>query len=451
MDTTIAAISTGITPAGIAIIRVSGPEAIVIADKIFFGKKKLKTVKTHTIHYGEIRDNDQILDEVLCSVMKAPHTFTGEDTVEVNCHGGILVAGKILDLLLRSGATPAEPGEFTKRAFLNGRMDLSKAEAVMEVIQAKNQYALRSSVSHLRGDVSKKVRELREKILDECAFIEAALDDPEHYDLTDYKELLSERVEPILADLKTLSDRSDYGSILNEGVKTVIAGRPNAGKSSLLNLLSGHEKAIVTDIAGTTRDVLEVSVILKDISLVLLDTAGLRETNDVVEKIGVDRAREAMNSADLVLYVIDGAAGVTEEDKIALSSISDKQILILWNKNDCRKYNGEASSFGYPVIPFSCISGEGKDLLEENILKLFGTEKLSYGEDVVLSNDRQKDLLRKAIASLKLVKEGIKDELSEEFLSVDLVNAYTALGEIIGEEVSDDVINRVFEKFCMGK
>ena len=448
-ETTIAAVSTGLTPAGIAVIRLSGPEALSVADRVFSGRKKLTSVRTHTVHYGKIVDpeSNQEIDEVLATVMKGPHSYTGEDVVEFSCHGGLFTARKILSLLFSSGAVPAEPGEFTKRAFLNGRMDLSQAEAVMDIIGAENEFALRAGVSGLRGDISQRIRGIREEILNETAFIEAALDDPEHYELTGYAERLGEALQPVKETLTELLRVADYGSILAEGIRTVIAGRPNAGKSSLFNLLSGHEKAIVTEIPGTTRDVLETHVSFGPLSLILMDTAGLRETGDRVERIGVQRAKDAIEAADLVLYVLDGTEGVTEEDRKALSECAGKPVIVLRNKTDLM----ENASAEDGEILFSARTGFGMKALEERINALFDAKKLTFNDEVVITNERQKALLRKALRSLELVDQGIAAALSEEFLASDLTDAYAALSEILGEAVSDDVIDRVFERFCMGK
>lgn len=496
MEKTIAAISTGMVPSGISIVRMSGPEALDIADKVYHkknmrpedtGKKPLfHKMKSHTIHYGYIFDGENDIDEVLVSVMKAPHTFTGEDTIEINCHGGMLVAKKVLELLLRKGASAAEPGEFTKRAFLNGRMDLSRAEAVIDVIDAKNEFALKASLSQLKGSVSEKVRKLRDEILDEMSFIEAALDDPEHYDLDGFGDELKEKLMPVQAEIKEMIRRADYGSVMAEGVKTVIAGKPNAGKSSLLNILAGYEKAIVTDVAGTTRDVLEVPILLKNISLILMDTAGIRNTEDTVEKIGVDRAKDALNQADLVLYVIDSTASVDEEEMNVIRSIPENaKVIFVLNKTDLAgekadvgeikrkighllnnnsydskeiKMTGDESSSEKEsndsdknIILFSAETKEGLTELEDAITSLYNAEELTYNDQVVITNARQKALLFETEDALSMVIFGIDDGMSEEFLVVDLMNAYTALGKIIGEEVGDDVVSRVFEKFCMGK
>ena len=451
-ETTIAAVSSGLTPSGIAVIRISGPDAVAAADRVFSGRIRLSDAKTHTVHYGRITDPDgQMLDEVLATVMRGPGSYTGEDVVELSCHGGPFAARKILALLFSSGAVPAEPGEFTKRAFLNGRMDLSQAEAVMDIIGAENEFALKAGVSGLRGDVSQRIREIREGLLDEIAFIEAALDDPEHYDLSGYPERLREALRPVREALSELLRVADYGSILAEGIRTVIAGRPNAGKSSLFNLLSGHDKAIVTEIPGTTRDILETHVSLGPLSLILMDTAGLRETGDLVERIGVERAKEALQAADLVLYVLDGTEGETEEDREALSELSGKPVIVLRNKTDLLVTGAEKAPVSDGEILFSCLTGEGLRELEDRVISLFDAKKLSFNDEVVITNERQKALLRDALRSLELVEEGIRAQMSEEFLASDLTDAYAALSEILGEAVSDDVIDRVFSKFCLGK
>ncbi len=454
-ETTIAAVSSGLTPSGIAVIRISGPEAVPVADRVFSGRFRLSEVPTHTVHYGRIADpsadKDGMVDEVLATVMRGPGSYTGEDVVELSCHGGVFAARKILSLLFSSGAVPAEPGEFTKRAFLNGRMDLSQAEAVMDIIGAENEFALKAGVSGLRGDISQRIRGIREEILNETAFIEAALDDPEHYDLTGYAERLKEALKPLKETLAELLRVADYGSILAEGIRTVIAGRPNAGKSSLFNLLSGHEKAIVTEIPGTTRDVLETHVSLGPLSLILMDTAGLRETGDQVERIGVERAKEAIEAADLVLYVLDGSEGETAEDLEALSELSGKPVIVLRNKADLLVTRAENAPSSGGEILFSCLTGEGLRELEDRIISLFDAQKLTFNDEVVITNERQKALLRKALRSLELTEQGVAAQLSEEFLASDLTDAYASLSEILGEAVSDDVIDRVFERFCLGK
>ena len=448
-ETTIAAVSSGLTPAGISVIRISGPEAVPAADRLFRGRRKLSEAKTHTVHFGRIVDQDgAMVDEVLAAVMRGPKSYTGEDVVEISCHGGLYAAKKILSLLFSSGAVPAKPGEFTKRAFLNGRMDLSQAEAVMDLITAENDFALKAGVSGLRGDISAKIRSIREGLLDETAFIEAALDDPEHYDLAGYSVRLSEAVLKAKEEVSELIRVADYGSILKEGIRTVIAGRPNAGKSSLFNLLSGHEKAIVTEIPGTTRDILETHVTFGPFSLILMDTAGLRETRDQVETIGVQRAKEALETADLILYVVDAAEGIRPEDREALGECEEKAVILIENKADLLDRDAALLD---GAIRFSCRTGEGTKELEERVNALFDARKLTFNDEVVITNERQKALLRDTLRALERVEQGLDAQLSEEFLAADLTDAYSALSEILGETVSDDVIDRVFEKFCMGK
>lgn len=334
---TIAAIATALSSSGIGIIRISGSDAVAVAERMFepaVAGKRLSEQKTYTIHYGYIRDGEERIDEVLLLLMRGPHSYTAEDTVEIDCHGGVLVMKRILELAVKCGARLAEPGEFTKRAFLNGRIDLSQAEAVIDVIQSKNEYALQSSVSQLSGSMSRKVRELREKLIYEIAFIESALDDPEHISLDGYPERLRETLQPIEMELEASIGTFDNGRIMTEGIKTVILGKPNAGKSSLMNVLLGEERAIVTEIAGTTRDTLEENIRLRGLSLNLIDTAGIRETEDIVEKIGVERARKIADEADLILYVVDGSRELDENDRQILDLIRGRKVIVLLNKTD---------------------------------------------------------------------------------------------------------------------
>lgn len=442
----------------ISVIRVSGSKAIEIVDCIFEPKKKNKRIaeqKTYTMHYGHIVDNDgHIVDEVLVLLMRAPHSYTAEDVVEIDCHGGQFVALRIMELLMREGARPAEPGEFTKRAFLNGRIDLSQAESVMDVINAKNHFALDSSMKQLHGEVKKKIVDLREKILHESAFIEAALDDPEHYELDGYGEVLNPVIEKLTDELEELIRNSNNGRILSEGLKTVIVGKPNAGKSSLMNLLLGTEYAIVTDVAGTTRDVLEKDFNLDGITLHITDTAGIRSTEDEVEKIGVERAKRALEDADLVLYVIDSSAGRDETDEEIISSIREKKVIILLNKCDLSPtadVKKLKERLGVPVILCSAKYGDGLQELTNQIKELFFQGELVYNDEVYITNLRHKDCLTKALASLKLVRQSIADQVPEDFYTVDLLNAYEELGLIIGEAVTDDLVDKIFHEFCMGK
>lgn len=443
---------------GISVIRVSGPRAIEIVDSVFQPKKKDKKLsdqKTYTMHYGHVVDETgHMIDEVLVLLMRAPHSYTAEDVVEIDCHGGQFVICRIMDLLLRAGARPADPGEFTKRAFLNGRIDLSQAESVMDVINAKNHFALNSSMKQLHGSVKKKIVDLRERVLHESAFIEAALDDPEHYDLDGYGERLLPIVVDLIDELKELLRNSDNGRVLSEGLKTVIVGKPNAGKSSLMNLLLGTEYAIVTDVAGTTRDVLEKDYNLDGMILHITDTAGIRSTDDAVEKIGVERAKQALQEADLVLYVIDSSEEQNEEDDKIMSDIREKKVIVLLNKCDLSPLVNEnllKERLGVPVIPCSAKYGDGLRELTDQIKAMFLQGDLTFNDEVYITNLRHKECLMKALDSLNLVKNSIEDLVPEDFYTVDLLNAYESLGLIIGESVTDDLVDKIFKEFCMGK
>ncbi len=442
---------------GISVIRVSGVHAIEIVDSIFRSKKgkKLSEQKTYTMHYGHIVDQqDHIVDEVLVLLMRAPHSYTAEDVVEIDCHAGQLVICSIMDLLLHAGARPAEPGEFTKRAFLNGRIDLSQAESVMDVIHAQNQFALDSSMKQLHGAVKNKIMELRETILHESAYIEAALDDPEHYDLDGYGEQLSPVVERLIGEITKLLQNSDNGRVLSEGLKTVIVGKPNAGKSSLMNLLLGTDYAIVTDVAGTTRDILEKDYNLDGIILHITDTAGIRNTEDAVEKIGVERAKRSLEEADLVLHVVDSSAELDREDEEIMSLIREKKVIVLLNKCDLSPVITKKQlekRLGMPVIVCSAKYGDGMDELTGQIRAMFLHGEVTYNDEVYITNLRQKECLVEALNSLKLVKQSIEDLVPEDFYTVDLLNAYEKLGLIIGESITDDLADKIFREFCMGK
>lgn len=456
MDT-IAAIATGLSNSGIGIVRISGKDAISIADRIYQSKnkkKKLVDVKSHTVHYGYIVDQNEMIDEVLVTVMKGPKSFTAEDTVEINCHGGILVVKKVLETVIKYGARCAEPGEFTKRAFLNGRMDLSQAEAVIDLIQAKNEFALKNSINQLKGSVQKRIKAMREKIIYHIAYIESALDDPEHIDLNGYNQQLLDVIEQLLLEISNIIEVADDGKLLKEGIKTVIVGKPNAGKSSLLNRLVGEEKAIVTDIAGTTRDIIEETIQLHGITLNLLDTAGIRTTEDEVEKIGVERAIRQADNADLIIYVVDSSTPIDESDEYILSILKDKQALILLNKSDLiplitKKLIEDRTD--KKVITISAKENFGIDELENSIKEMFFNNKLTWNDEIYITNVRQKSLIIQAYESLKLVKRSILDEMPEDFYSIDLMEAYESLGKVIGESIEDDLVNQIFSKFCMGK
>lgn len=456
---TIAAIATGMTNSGIGIIRISGPESIKTADKIFKAGNKnisLIDVKSHTIHYGFIYDGKNIIDEVMISVMKGPKSFTAEDTVEINCHGGILIMRNILELVIKNGARLAEPGEFTKRAFLNGRIDLSKAEAVMDVISSKNELALKNSVSQLRGNISEKIKKLRDEIIYEIAYIESALDDPEHISLDGYKESLKIKTERVLKDIDKLISSSENGKILKEGINTVILGKPNVGKSSLMNLLVGEERAIVTDIAGTTRDILEENINLNGISLNIIDTAGIRYTEDAVEKIGVDKAKKIALNADLIIYMADSSVNFDENDLEILELVREKKCIVLLNKVDlqCKITEEDLKkkiNQDIVIIKTSMKDNIGIDEFEEKIKEMFFCGNIDFNEELFITNERHKAALMKVHESLSQVIKSIDNEMPEDFYSIDLMSAYSSLGYIIGEEVSDDLINEIFSKFCMGK
>ena len=455
---TIAAIGTAMTHSGIGIVRISGSEAIGIADRIFRAKKrgkKLADVPTHTLHYGHIVNRDQIIDEVLVSVMRGPHSYTAEDVVEINCHGGILVMKKILDTVMEYGARPAEAGEFTKRAFLNGRMDLSQAEAVIDIINSQNEFALKSAVKQLSGSVSDKIKEIRKRLIYEIAYIESALDDPEHYPMDNYGEELAEKLKPLLQEIRKLTDHADDGRMLKEGIKTVILGKPNAGKSSLLNLMVGSERAIVTDIEGTTRDTLEEHILLDGISLNIVDTAGIRETADLVEQIGVERAKEQAAEADLVLYVIDATKPLDENDKEIIQCIADKKAIVLFNKCDLDTLLDEQEIRQMlpeqTVVVFSAKDRTGFEILKDRIREMFYAEELKFNDEIYLTSARHKAALDSAYRSLQLVMDSIAAGMPEDFFTIDMMSAYEQLGYITGESVEDDLVNEIFSKFCMGK
>ncbi len=451
---TIAAIATAMSNAGIGIIRISGPEAVDIADRIFRGKHSLKEAKTHTIHYGHIVWDDQVIDEVMVMVMLAPRSYTTEDTIEIDCHGGILVEKKILGALLAAGARMAEPGEYTKRAFLHGRIDLSQAESVMDVIQSENTNALTSSMNQLHGALSRVVKDIRGKLLYELAYIESALDDPEHYDLTGYPAELAEKLSPLTEQLEHLSATADDGAKIREGIRTAIVGKPNAGKSSLLNALAKKDRAIVTDIPGTTRDILEEQVNLGDITLQLVDTAGIRHSEDVVEQIGVQKALESMEDCDLVIYVVDGSTPLDENDRRIQKALEGRKCITLLNKSDLPQVITEETlkeSGLSPVIRVSAKEEMGIDELTKIMTDMFFHGKISVNEQVYITNMRHKAAIDAALASLRLVQGSIDAGMPEDFLSIDLMDAYEALGRITGETVEDDLANEIFSKFCMGK
>ncbi|MDR1800561.1 MAG: tRNA uridine-5-carboxymethylaminomethyl(34) synthesis GTPase MnmE [Lachnospiraceae bacterium] len=467
---TIAAISTGTGTSGIGIVRLSGPEAITIADRIFKGKKPLSLQDSHTLQYGRIFDNSELIDEVLATVLRAPKSYTGEDTVEINCHGGRYCLRKTLQLLIDNGAAPAMPGEFTKRAFLNGKLDLSQAEAVADLIAAKSRMAGESAVLALRGIIKQKVRELRGKIIYNIAYIEAALDDPEHIDLDGYSSELEVALLQYIDELDMLIQSFDKGRFIREGIRTVILGKPNAGKSSLLNAFLGEERAIVTEIPGTTRDVLEEILQFEGYDLRLIDTAGLRKTEDPIEKIGVDRAKNQAFNADLLLYIIDRSDEKTNDLLLEMQEnmhgLEKKIYLFLLNKTDLNTgikssdldeiikqvfRSAGVASPTFKIIEISALTGEGIADVEEAISDLFFKEKINYNDEVIISNIRHKNALYSAKTSLNKVLESIAAGLPEDFYSIDLTDASNYLGEITGETTGEEIINEIFAKFCLGK
>ena len=457
METTIAAISTAMSASGIGIVRISGEDAMNVIARIYRsknGRKNIKEVKTHTIHYGYIYDGDETVDEVLVMVMRGPKTYTGEDTVEIDCHGGVYAMKRVLETVLKNGAQVAEPGEFTKRAFLNGRLDLSQAEAVMDVIQAKSEVALKSSVEQLKGSVLRAVKEIRGKLLHHIAYIETALDDPEHFDLEGYPQELLEVAEEQKKKVQKLLSSADDGKMIQEGIRTVILGKPNAGKSSLLNFLVGEDRAIVTEIAGTTRDTLEEYISLHGISLRIIDTAGIRETEDVVEKIGVEKARQMAEKADLILYVVDSSQPLDENDQEIMELLRGRKSIVIYNKTDLASAVDMGSlreKTGSQVIPVSVVEETGIEDLEKSIREMFFQGEISFDDEVYITNARHKTALEEAEKSLEMVTESIEAGMPEDFFSIDLMGAYEALGKILGESLGEDLVNEIFSKFCVGK
>lgn len=466
---TIAAIATGLTDSGIGIIRISGENAREVGNCLFrspSGKEVLKNAVSHTLYYGYIVENDFMIDEVMAVVMKAPKSFTGEDTVEIHCHGGVFVMQKILNAVLNSGARLAEPGEFTKRAFLNGRIDLSRAEAVMDVIHSQNEYALFSSVNQLKGSLEREIKKLRSEIIYEIAFIESALDDPEHISLEGYQKKLSEKLNFLSEQISKLISTSDDGKLIKEGINTVIVGKPNVGKSSLMNFLTGEERAIVTEIAGTTRDVLRETVKIEGIHFNIVDTAGIRDTEDAVEKIGVERAEKYARDADLILYVVDSSVPLDESDRRIIPIMRGKNVIVLLNKSDLsgivtdkdvlelihellpEEFSGNRD---ISVIRTSVKDGDGMEEFSKKVKEMFFRGEININHEVVITNIRHKEALQEAYEALQMVKKSVQQEMPEDFYSIDLMSAYASLGKIIGEEVDDDLVEEIFSKFCMGK
>lgn len=458
-EDTIAAISSGCTDSGIGIIRLSGKKSLNIIEKVFVPKKdkiKINEMKSYTAHYGFIVnpvDNKRI-DECIILYMKGPHSYTGEDVVEIDAHGGTFVCNRILRVLFEHGARPAEPGEFTKRAFLNGRMDLTQAEAVMDVIHADNEYALNLSMNQLSGKLRDKIISMRNQIIHENAYIEYALDDPEHVSLEGFSDKLLLMMNDMIDEIKELLCHADDGRLLKEGIKTAIVGRPNAGKSSLLNALLREERAIVTDIPGTTRDTLEEHITIEGIPFHIIDTAGIHDTEDVVEKIGVDKAKNAIAGAELILYILDSSMEFQEEEKEIVELIRDKNVIVLLNKSDLQQKMDEAvirKIIDAPILSISIKKEEGLKEFYDIIKEMFFHGEITLKDGAMISNERQHMEMKKALESLMRVKESIELSMSEDFYTIDLMDAYEYLGNVIGEAVHDDLVNQIFEEFCTGK
>ncbi|MGJ8730695.1 tRNA uridine-5-carboxymethylaminomethyl(34) synthesis GTPase MnmE [Listeria aquatica] len=453
---TIAAISTPPGEGAIAIIRLSGDEAIQIADRIFYAKNRLADVDSHTIHYGHIKENNETIEEVMTSVMRAPRTFTREDVVEINCHGGIVAVNRVLQLLLRSGARLAEPGEFTKRAFLNGRIDLSQAEAVMDLIRAKTDRAMGVALKQMDGNLSRLIRNLRQEILDALAQVEVNIDYPEYDDVEEMTQrMLVEKTLLVKASVAQLLETAQQGKILREGLATAIIGRPNVGKSSLLNQLIQEEKAIVTDIAGTTRDIIEEYVNVRGVPLRLIDTAGIRETEDIVEKIGVERSRKALQDADFILLVLNQNEPLTEEDRALFEAARNHHYVVVLNKTDLHREiditQVQALAGTNPVVETSMLTEGGITELEEAIKKLFFTGEIDAGDATYVSNTRHIALLHQAANALDAVIEGVEAGMPVDIVQIDMTRAWDLLGEITGDSVQDELLDQLFNQFCLGK
>ncbi|MGG3031196.1 MULTISPECIES: tRNA uridine-5-carboxymethylaminomethyl(34) synthesis GTPase MnmE [Bacillus] len=459
MDT-IAAISTPMGEGAIAIVRLSGPEAIQIADKIYKGPKgkTLGSVESHTIHYGHIvdRPSDRVVEEVMVSVLKAPRTFTREDVIEINCHGGIVTVNQVLQLALREGARLAEPGEFTKRAFLNGRIDLSQAEAVMDLIRAKTDRAMNVAMNQMEGRLSALVRRLRSEILETLAHVEVNIDYPEYDDVEEMThQILVEKATAVKKEIEALLRTSEQGKILREGLSTVIIGRPNVGKSSLLNSLVHEAKAIVTDIPGTTRDVIEEYVNVRGVPLRLVDTAGIRETEDIVERIGVERSRQVLKEADLILLVLNNSEELSEEDVKLFEAVEGMDVIVILNKTDLEaKIDSERVrelANGRPVVTTSLLKEEGINDLEEAIQSLFYTGAIESGDLTYVSNTRHISILQQAKRAIEDALSGIEQDVPIDMVQIDLTRCWELLGEIIGDSVHESLIDQLFSQFCLGK
>ncbi len=456
---TIAAISTAPGEGAIGIVRISGEDAIRIADEVYrLNEKRLKEQPSHTIHYGHIADpkNDEVIDEVMVTVLRAPKTFTREDVVEINCHGGIVAINRILQLVLRMGARLAEPGEFTKRAFLNGRIDLSQAEAVMDLIRAKTDKSMQMAMRQLDGELSKLIQNLRQEILNTLAQVEVNIDYPEYDDVEEMTlQLLREKTQQVSQGIRALLNTASQGKILRDGLKTAIVGRPNVGKSSLLNVLLREEKAIVTDIAGTTRDTIEEYVNVRGVPLQLIDTAGIRETDDVVERIGVERSRKALNEADFVLLILNQSEELMDEDLRLLEQTKDFKRIILLNKTDLptKIDMDKVKEFvtDSEIVTTSMLKKEGIDQLEEKIADYFFQGQMNERDATYLSNTRHIALLEKAEQALQEVANGVDMGMPVDLIQIDFTRAWDLLGEITGDTVQDELLTQLFSQFCLGK
>ena len=451
MNDTIAAISTALGVGAISIVRVSGDDALDIVSKIFRGKN-LKEVESHTINYGYIYDNEKLVDEVLVSVMRAPKTFTREDVIEINVHGGIATTNKVLELLLTNGCRLAEPGEFTKRAFMNGRIDLIEAEAVMDLINAKTEKAMSLAVNQVSGDVSSLISNLRKEISMTLANIEVNIDYPEYEDIEVMTvDMVKNNISNIREKINKILNESKNGQLIKDGIKTIIIGKPNVGKSSILNRLLNEEKAIVTDVAGTTRDIVEGNISIDGIMLNMIDTAGIRETDDIVESIGVKKSISLIDEADLILYVLNNNEELTNDEKEILDKIKDKKSIIIVNKIDLEEKLDISMLEEKRLVKISALNNEGINILKDEIKNMFNLEEIEKGDYTYLSSARSISLLRRALSSLNDVEKGIENNMPIDMIEIDLKEVWNLLGEITGENYSEELIDQLFSQFCLGK
>lgn len=450
MEDTIAAISTALGVGAISIIRVSGNQAIEIVNKIF--DRDILKKKSHTIHYGHIMEQEKIIDEVLISIMRAPRTFTREDVVEINCHGGIATTKKVLELLLLNGCRPADPGEFTKRAFLNGRIDLTQAEGIMDLISSKTEKSRMLAINELNGNVSNLIKELRQEIVTILANIEVNIDYPEYEDVEIMtNEILIPKIAQIKEKMKDILNKSENGKMIKEGIKTAIIGRPNVGKSSLLNYLLEEDKAIVTDIAGTTRDIVEGNINIDGILLNIVDTAGIRKTDDIIESIGISKSMEIMEQSDLVLLILNNNDKLSQEDRQLLEKIKEKNHIIIVNKIDLEQKIEMDEINSDSIIYMSMKNNKGVDNLKDKIKQLFHLEQLETEDMTYLTNARSISILKKCLESIAEIERGIKENQPIDMVEIDIKTVWDNLGEIIGETYQDELITQLFSQFCLGK